>query len=327
MPVPSVRVRTYVRARKDEAQQEAKRLRDEGWSLAGIARELGVAKSSVSLWVRRPTVIASAEAWRPARAMPRRLPVWISGRVRRCGRCGHDLPPECFNRLGDGSAMVVPRHASPSTSGRAEICIVAIEGREARTAPSIARAGPRAPSPNAVRGLRGARPGRSGVRPRRGEGREHLARSSPTRRRSRQSMRRSRSARSCVRTAIGDGPPHAAGWRRGAVSGVRDTAYWIRTSGGTSYLVEILRRHPCVDCENAIRSSSSSTTSAQARARDATRVARMQPRHDRRGDPRVRDPLRELPSARDGHARRSLPLPGPKLCGAPVAQLVRAGGF
>jgi hypothetical protein len=40
---------------------------------------------------------------RPADALPtRRLRVWKSGKVRRCGRCGHDLPLECFNRLGDG---------------------------------------------------------------------------------------------------------------------------------------------------------------------------------------------------------------------------------
>jgi transposase-like protein len=38
--------------RKDEERQQARRLRVEGWSLARIARELGVAKSSVSVWVR-----------------------------------------------------------------------------------------------------------------------------------------------------------------------------------------------------------------------------------------------------------------------------------
>jgi hypothetical protein len=39
---------------------------------------------------------------RPPGALPaRRLPMWKTGRVRRCGRCGHELPWECFNRLGD----------------------------------------------------------------------------------------------------------------------------------------------------------------------------------------------------------------------------------
>jgi hypothetical protein len=40
---------------------------------------------------------------RPAEALPtKRLLVWKSGRVRRCGRCGLQLPLELFNRLRDG---------------------------------------------------------------------------------------------------------------------------------------------------------------------------------------------------------------------------------
>jgi transposase-like protein len=92
--------------RKDEARQEARRLRSElGWSLARIARELGVAKSSVSVWVRDlgPRGSVAALPPRPPDALPtRRLRVWRSGLLRRCGRCGHELPIECFNRLGDG---------------------------------------------------------------------------------------------------------------------------------------------------------------------------------------------------------------------------------
>jgi len=90
--------------RKDEAQREARRLRELGWSLGRIARELGVAKSSVSVWVRgleppKPP----APPPRPPGAIPtRRLKVWNSGALRRCSRCGHQLPTECFNRLGDG---------------------------------------------------------------------------------------------------------------------------------------------------------------------------------------------------------------------------------
>jgi hypothetical protein len=93
---------TFVQ-RKDEAHREARRLRSElGWSLARIARELGVAKSSVSVWVRglEPQ---RAPSRRPRDATPTvRLRVWKSGSVRRCGRCGHHLPIECFNRLRDG---------------------------------------------------------------------------------------------------------------------------------------------------------------------------------------------------------------------------------
>jgi transposase-like protein len=91
--------------RKDEARNEAQRLRSElGWSLARIARELGVAKSSVSVWVRgleppRPP----SPPQRPPDALPtRRLRVWKSGELRRCGRCRHHLPTECFNRHRDG---------------------------------------------------------------------------------------------------------------------------------------------------------------------------------------------------------------------------------
>jgi hypothetical protein len=89
--------------RKDEARREATRLRDEGWSVAHIARELGVAKSSVSVWVRRPPSSQAQRFGEPLRGLPtRRLPVWISGELRRCGRCGRQLPPECVNRLGTG---------------------------------------------------------------------------------------------------------------------------------------------------------------------------------------------------------------------------------
>lgn len=75
-----------------------------GWSLARIARELGVAKSSVSVWVRGlEPPRAPGPPPRPRQALPtRRLRVWKSGQVRCCGRCGYHLPTECFNRHGDG---------------------------------------------------------------------------------------------------------------------------------------------------------------------------------------------------------------------------------
>ena len=96
---------TFVR-RKDAEREEARRLRRQlGWSVARIARELGVAKSSVSVWVRDlgPRRSSAGPPPRPPGALPvRRLLVWRSGRLRRCGRCRHELPLECFNRLGDG---------------------------------------------------------------------------------------------------------------------------------------------------------------------------------------------------------------------------------
>jgi hypothetical protein len=92
--------------RKDAEQADARRLRAElGWSVARIARELGVAKSSVSVWVRNviPAEPSPRAPKRPPGAIPtRRLHVWRSGQVRHCGRCDHDLPLELFNRLGDG---------------------------------------------------------------------------------------------------------------------------------------------------------------------------------------------------------------------------------
>ncbi|HEX6621326.1 MAG TPA: helix-turn-helix transcriptional regulator, partial [Solirubrobacteraceae bacterium] len=90
--------------RKDQARREAQRLRSElGWSLARIARELGVAKSSVSVWVRGLEPSRPPSPPPPPDAIPtRRLRLWSSGRLRRCGRCGHHLRIECFNRHGDG---------------------------------------------------------------------------------------------------------------------------------------------------------------------------------------------------------------------------------
>jgi len=92
--------------RKDAEQGEARRLRAAlGWSVARIARELGVAKSSVSVWVRdieKPEPRPPAPR-RPPDALPvRQLPIWRCGQLRRCSRCGHDLPLELFNRLADG---------------------------------------------------------------------------------------------------------------------------------------------------------------------------------------------------------------------------------
>lgn len=75
-------------------------LRREGLAVGRIAQELGVAKSSVSVWVRG--VPRGGEL--PAGALPmpagQRLPVWSSGVAQRCGRCDLVLPDVCFNRHG-----------------------------------------------------------------------------------------------------------------------------------------------------------------------------------------------------------------------------------
>ena len=85
----------FVVRRKDEERAEARRLRSEGVSVRAIAAQLGVAKSSVSVWVRDvplPVVEAPAEASPPA----------PSAGDRRCSRCQTVKPLEAFNRSGDG---------------------------------------------------------------------------------------------------------------------------------------------------------------------------------------------------------------------------------
>lgn len=86
--------------RKEAERGEARRLRRLGWSLNAIAEELGVAKSSVSVWVRdigAPPGPLRAERRKPAaRSQP------LSGLKRTCGRCALSLPVEEFNRAGTG---------------------------------------------------------------------------------------------------------------------------------------------------------------------------------------------------------------------------------
>jgi transposase-like protein len=90
--------------RKDAERDQARRIRAElGWSVARIARELGVAKSSVSVWVRDLGPARRVAPERPPGALPvRTLHVWQSGELRRCSRCCHELPLELFNRMGEG---------------------------------------------------------------------------------------------------------------------------------------------------------------------------------------------------------------------------------
>ncbi len=99
--------------RKPEQRDAARRLRASGLALSHIAAQVGASKSTVSLWVRDVPVPLTAPYWqtggrlerfpRPVDAQPAvRLPVWRSGRTKRCSRC-HLLPPvESFNRLAGG---------------------------------------------------------------------------------------------------------------------------------------------------------------------------------------------------------------------------------
>ncbi|HEV2062313.1 MAG TPA: hypothetical protein VGR12_05630, partial [Solirubrobacteraceae bacterium] len=87
--------------RKDPERQRAREMRAGGASIRRIARELGVAKSSVSVWVRDVAVPPTMpEA--PPPALPQSRAVTESGLRRTCSRCRRDLPIEAFNRLRAG---------------------------------------------------------------------------------------------------------------------------------------------------------------------------------------------------------------------------------
>lgn len=94
---------------KAAERDEARRLRAGGASLGAIAADLGVAKSSVSVWVRDVPVPPDAPYWagrtppRPEGALPARaLRVWDGAGAQRCSRCAHLLPLTSFNRMGAG---------------------------------------------------------------------------------------------------------------------------------------------------------------------------------------------------------------------------------
>lgn len=89
---------------KPEHREAARLLRADGTSLKAIADQLGVAKSSVSVWVRDVGLPPEREAVRfaPGALPVRRLPVWDVAATRTCGRCRHTLPIAAFNRCGDG---------------------------------------------------------------------------------------------------------------------------------------------------------------------------------------------------------------------------------
>lgn len=84
-------------------REEARRLRAEGLTLNAIAARLGVAKSSVSVWVRDipgpPQHRKNRRRGRPTTPDP---PFDPDEPVRHCSRCEQDLPESRFNRLREG---------------------------------------------------------------------------------------------------------------------------------------------------------------------------------------------------------------------------------
>ena len=93
---------------KHEERERALALRRKGWSLNAIAREVGVAKSSVSVWVRDVELTPEQHA---ALEPPKKRPPWRAPKKQRapepdaerwCKRCQQTLPLILFNRAGDG---------------------------------------------------------------------------------------------------------------------------------------------------------------------------------------------------------------------------------
>jgi hypothetical protein len=86
----------FAMRRKEREQREARELRSRGWSVRRIAGALGVAVSSVSVWVRdiAVPVACSTDLTRPEPAEQ----VPEAAESKRCGRCRRDLPVTSFNR-------------------------------------------------------------------------------------------------------------------------------------------------------------------------------------------------------------------------------------
>ena len=80
-------------------RQLARELRSNGWTLRQIAEHIGIALSTASEWVR--DIDGMSDETGPSRThWP--LVIWRTGSVKRCPRCGLDLPLELFNRYRDG---------------------------------------------------------------------------------------------------------------------------------------------------------------------------------------------------------------------------------
>ncbi len=85
---------TFVQAKVGE-QAEARRLRAGGMSVRGIALQVGVAKSSVSVWVRDvPVPIVASQPLAPIESE--------DPRHKACGKCREELSLSRFNRAGAG---------------------------------------------------------------------------------------------------------------------------------------------------------------------------------------------------------------------------------
>jgi hypothetical protein len=87
--------------RKDAEREEARRLRAEGRSVRWIAAHLGVAKSSVSVWVRDVEKPARQPQALPSDEVPS-TPAGEDEPTKHCPRCHRDLPESSFNRSGEG---------------------------------------------------------------------------------------------------------------------------------------------------------------------------------------------------------------------------------
>jgi hypothetical protein len=83
---------------KPREQEQARRLRARGWSLRGIAAELGVSLSSASVWARGTETPPRRT---PASHPPHEQLSTDLLQLRRCGRCDQVLPVTSFNRRGE----------------------------------------------------------------------------------------------------------------------------------------------------------------------------------------------------------------------------------
>lgn len=88
-------------ARNPKIREAARQLRRDGWSLREIAGHLEVSLGRTSEWVR--DISQEQRRCAPDDTSPMEaLPVWSSGSLGRCARCGLLLPLELFSRLRDG---------------------------------------------------------------------------------------------------------------------------------------------------------------------------------------------------------------------------------
>ena len=311
--------------RKTEAQREAKRLRSElGWSLARIARELGVAKSSVSVWVRglEPPGTPSPPP-RPVDAMPTvRLRVWRSGSVRRCGRCGNALPTESFNRLGGGLQWWCRRCFAGYFRERGDT-----HRRQSKAAKSARQRALRAQLLAHLRRHPCVDCGETDpvvlefdhVGEKTASISVLLSQTATRKAIDAEIARCEVVCTNCHRRRTA----YRAGWRRAShgAAGAPLPHSTCRTEPRPR-----LRRPPSGAVHGLRRARPARarvrSRRPQARRRHAPRLVRLQSRDDRCRDREMPDPLRQLPSPHDGQARRPFPLSGPKLLRAPVAQLV-----